>query len=139
VYLRRGDLDAAQQTYTKAIDLDSNDAQPAIGLGSVSFSRGHLDEAEKWYKKAIALDPRDANPVYCLGTVYYKRGDWANAEKYYRQAVSLDEKQGQYHAALAGALTQLGRTSEAIASAQRARDLGFNEQWALDLYKSLGM
>ncbi len=66
----------AQTTFEKAIELDSADPMPRLGLGLAKIRRGNLDEGGADLEAAVALDSNNALFRAYLGKAYFeeKRG-----------------------------------------------------------------
>ncbi len=52
-----GNFDEAIRCYKKTIEIDSDNAEAHIKLGSAYYRKEMLDEAVTKFKQAIALDP----------------------------------------------------------------------------------
>jgi TolB-like protein/DNA-binding winged helix-turn-helix (wHTH) protein/Flp pilus assembly protein TadD len=74
-------------------------------------------------RKAIELDPDLAAPHVLLAAVYQKRWQWSDAEAEFKRALELNSNDAGAHVGYAKWLLCQGRTDEALAWAQRARDL----------------
>jgi len=59
------DWKGAEETYQKALSLESQNAEIIVGNGSLNQAIGSWEEAAKFYKQAIDLDP--LKPIYYLG------------------------------------------------------------------------
>jgi tetratricopeptide (TPR) repeat protein len=58
-YLFMGELDKAEEYYSKAMSSNGIHPEPYIGLATVAVQRGELDEAMKLYEKAHQIEPTD--------------------------------------------------------------------------------
>ncbi len=58
-YLFMGELDKAEQYYTKAASSNGVHADPYLGLAAIAIHRGQLDNALSMYRKAHKVDPTD--------------------------------------------------------------------------------
>jgi tetratricopeptide (TPR) repeat protein len=74
-------------------------------------------------RKAIELDPDLAAPHVLLAAVYQKQWQWSDAEAEFKRALELNSNDAGAHVGYAKWLLCQGRTDEALAWAQRARDL----------------
>lgn len=81
---------------------------------------GELEKAEDAYRRILASDPRHAEARHLLGVLACQRGDPARGAALIGEAIALNASQAQYHANLAIALQNLGRTSEALGALERA-------------------
>jgi len=74
-------------------------------------------------RKAIELDPDLAAPHVLLAAVYQKQWQWSDAEAEFKRALELNSNDAGAYVGYAKWLMCQGRTDEALAWAQRARDL----------------
>jgi TolB-like protein/DNA-binding winged helix-turn-helix (wHTH) protein/Flp pilus assembly protein TadD len=74
-------------------------------------------------RKAIELDPDLAEPHVLLAGVYQKQWQWSDAEAEYKRALELNSNDAGAHVGYAKWLLCQGRTDEALAWVQRAREL----------------
>ena len=74
-------------------------------------------------RKAIELDPDLAEPHVLLAAVYQKQWQWSDAEAEYKRALELNSNDAGAHVGYAKWLLCQGRTDEALAWVQRAREL----------------
>ncbi len=63
VFQIQGQLDSAEVTYRKAIELNPDHERPYWALGTLSRELDNIDEAEKLYRRAIEVRP-DFAPAY---------------------------------------------------------------------------
>jgi tetratricopeptide (TPR) repeat protein len=61
-HLRRGDLERAEAEYTKALEIEPQNASAANGLANVLFDRFDFLNAAAWFRRACDWDA--AQPVY---------------------------------------------------------------------------
>ncbi|HET7229465.1 MAG TPA: tetratricopeptide repeat protein [Longimicrobium sp.] len=64
-------------------------------------------------EELAALNTVRARELWDQGTAFGRQGRWAQAERSYREAATLRPDSATYHMALATALLQMGRDSEA--------------------------
>lgn len=134
----RGDYGDAESLYRKAIELDPADADPVNNLAYlVEHTRKDFKQADELYRKALQLDPSFAAAANNLGYVaqHYEK-DLVEADRLFRIAIQLDPNDAAYHANLALCLLDRKQYDEAMREAQRARGLGYREQW---LFKQFGL
>ena len=88
-------------------------------------------------RKAIELDPNLAEAHVLLANLLQEQWHWADAEAEYRRALELNPNDADAHAGFALWLLCRGRTDEALAWAERGRELdplssyGTNIGWIL--------
>jgi TolB-like protein/tetratricopeptide (TPR) repeat protein len=74
-------------------------------------------------RRALELDPELAEAHVLLADTQQKQWNWASAEAEYRRALDLNPNDATAHSGLAVWLLCQGRTDEALAWAQRGREL----------------
>ncbi|CAN5121814.1 hypothetical protein BH20VER2_BH20VER2_07340 [soil metagenome] len=83
-----------------------------------------IPQAKAAAQKAIALDDSLADPHTSLAFIHaWYDWDWAGAEREAKLAIALDPNSGLAHSAYANVLCDLGRFEEALAQAQRGREV----------------
>jgi len=86
-HYRLGELQQSNTYLRKSLELENDNPQAYIFLGSVAGREMKHDEAEVHFKTAIRLDPTLAQPYYNLAVIYLDKGDKQEALKYYREAL----------------------------------------------------
>jgi TolB-like protein/DNA-binding winged helix-turn-helix (wHTH) protein/Flp pilus assembly protein TadD len=119
--------------FEETIGRDANFAPAYVGLanayerlGSVPVGGPPKETHPKMMsaaRKAIELDPDLAAPHVLLGAVYQKQWQWSNAEAEFKRALELNSNDAGAYVGYAKWLMCQGRMDEALAWAQRARDL----------------
>jgi Tfp pilus assembly protein PilF len=115
VYLRMGQLESAEASFTTALRLAP--AIPAfhISLGSLRVRQGDIPAARAAYEKALEVQPDHALALFNLGTTYAMEKDFDRAIEYFRRA----EGAGLTNPAI---LNALARAHEEKGEAARAAD-----------------
>ncbi|HEX8359774.1 MAG TPA: DUF4388 domain-containing protein [Longimicrobium sp.] len=91
VHERRGDWDAAEASYRRAVEEDGDLPQVHKALGDAQYRRGAYDEAAESYGRALQLNAALGDDVYFrLGNIHYKRMERAEAVKLWRRALELN-------------------------------------------------
>jgi TolA-binding protein len=88
--LEKGDLQAAEDTLTKAAQGPKPTREVFYNLGEVKFSKGQPDEAATWYQKAVDTDPSWGKPVFKLALVSLNKGDKDATIKMMEKVVAVD-------------------------------------------------
>jgi TolB-like protein/DNA-binding winged helix-turn-helix (wHTH) protein/Flp pilus assembly protein TadD len=119
--------------FEETIAKDPNFAPPYVGLakayerlGSVLGGAPPKETHPKMMtaaRKAIELDPDLAEPHVLLAEVYQKQWQWSDAEAEFKRALELNSNDAGAHVGYAKWLLCQGRTDEALAWVQRAREL----------------
>ena len=126
-------LQKAIAEFQRAIALDPSYAIAYSGLSAtyhiLTFNadadpKEVLPKSKEAALKAIELDPElgEAHAYLALNLGQFD-WDWAGAEREYRRAIELSPNSSGAHADFAELLSDLKRDSEAIAQAERAREL----------------
>jgi TolB-like protein/Tfp pilus assembly protein PilF len=129
----RADIEESIAYFEEAIRRDPAFAPAYVGL-AVAYERlGRIfigappDEVRpkmiSAVRKALELGPQLSDPHALLADVYQKQWQWADAEAEYKQALELNPNDAAAHLGLSEWLMCQGRTEEALAWAQRAREL----------------
>jgi len=94
-----------------------------------------MPPAEFAARRAIELDDSLPEAHAVLGAVLYRyRWEWSESEEEFRRALTLNSNYAEGHRMFSAFLSTAGRPAEAIAEAQRARDLDpLSVQAALNL------
>ncbi len=127
------DLKKAIGFFQQAIDKDPNYALAYDGLADCWVPLGWygfvapteaFPRAKQAITKALSLDDSlaEAHTSLAFVTAYYDR-DWAGAEREFRRAIDLNPNYANGHHWYAEFLSLGGRHTQAIAEAQRAREL----------------
>lgn len=88
---RRGEMDAAEALYKRAVAVAPSPPQAHKNLGDQAWARGDHESARMQYEKAVKLNPRLGDDVYLrLGTLAYKDNDRDVALLLWRRALDLN-------------------------------------------------
>ncbi len=119
--------------FQKAIEKDSKFALPYVGLAdSYSFlgllgalpPKEAMPKAKAMAERALAIDDTLGEAHSPLAAVlFYYDWDWSGAEREFKRAIQLNPGYGMAHLWYSWYLVYMGRFDEAIAQANRAREL----------------
>jgi TolB-like protein/DNA-binding winged helix-turn-helix (wHTH) protein/Flp pilus assembly protein TadD len=119
--------------FEETIGKDPNFAPAYVGLANVYERLGSVlggappkethPKMMSAARKAIELDPDLAEPHVLLAGVYQKQWQWGDAEAEFNRALELNSNDAGAHVGYAKWLLCQGRTDEALAWVQRAREL----------------
>ncbi len=84
------DLDKQIELYTKAIELNPNDAEAYNNCGAAYYDKGEFNKAIEDYNKAIELNPNFAEAYNNRGFAYNDKGEFDNAIKDLTKAIELN-------------------------------------------------
>ena len=129
----QAELEQSIAYFEETIGKDANFAPAYVGLanayerlGSVLGGAPPMETHPKMMsaaRKAIELDPDLAEPHVLLAGVYQKQWQWSDAEAEFKRALELNSNDTGAHVGYAKWLLCQGRTDEALAWVQRAREL----------------
>jgi TolB-like protein/DNA-binding winged helix-turn-helix (wHTH) protein/tetratricopeptide (TPR) repeat protein len=129
----QAELEQSIAYFEETIGKDANFAPAYVGLanayerlGSVLGGAPPKETHPKMMsaaRKAIELDPDLAEPHVLLAGVYQKQWQWSDAEAEFKRALELNSNDAGAHVGYAKWLLCQGRTDEALAWVQRAREL----------------
>lgn len=71
--LKKADLDLAENSFQKALLLNSKNDFAWVGLGDVAYERKNFVEAENAYKQALVIMPEKTSALYGLLGIYKKQ------------------------------------------------------------------
>jgi tetratricopeptide (TPR) repeat protein len=90
-YYNVGQLDAAAESFQKAIDLTSGKFAPSMfGLAVILYRRSEFVAAEELIREGLLLQPGSAPGKYCLGLVQFSLRRITDAERSALDALALD-------------------------------------------------
>jgi tetratricopeptide (TPR) repeat protein len=76
--------------YSKALELNPEDAVTYTCRGTVYFSQGRYQKAFVDFNRAIELNPKYSNAYINRGPWYYTKGKYARAIADYKKALELN-------------------------------------------------
>jgi TolB-like protein/Flp pilus assembly protein TadD len=127
------ELEQSIAYFEETIGKDPNFAPAYVGLANVYERLGSVlggappkethPKMMSAARKAIELDPDLAQPHVLLAEVYQKQWQWSDAEAEFKRALELNSNDDGAHVGYAKWLLCQGRTDEALAWVQRAREL----------------
>ena len=121
-HVDRGEREAAEAAYQRALALAPDYAEAHAELGQLLAEEGRHQEALDHFVRANTLCPRSEETSYLLGGGRAAMGDTAAAEAAYRQAIALAPYAPAYRDLGVLRLGQ-GRLAEAESSLERASQL----------------
>lgn len=88
--MKEGNLDAAYESFIKAIELDPQDRRNYLNIGVIFINRGDLLSAIEWMGKALRIDPHYIRGYYNLATLHLKAGHYRRAIDVFNQALRIE-------------------------------------------------
>jgi Flp pilus assembly protein TadD len=119
-YLRRGDLERAEQLWQEATELDPANSRYHTDLGNLLAQSGRFRAAQRAFKQAIQLAPDRSRAYVGLAKVYLAQNmQLPEAKKLANTAVQLTPEASNYFI-LARVCNGLGDSDGALAAMERA-------------------
>lgn len=118
VLLRRGWIDAAEESFSLALRINPRGPMAHFNLGRVAEARGDWALAEERYRRSLTLNPELLDAWKGVGDLRLRAGDAPGAERAYREFLSRHEDP-RVRFNLAAALFSRGALQEAAGEARR--------------------
>ncbi len=116
----RGDRDAADEAYRRAIVLEPSHALANFNLATSAWRRGNLDQATELYRQLLERDQDFAPAHHSLGRCREQQGDLDAAITSYRAAIEADPGFASAYNSLGLALQQQSDFTAAEEAYRRA-------------------
>ncbi|HZD75414.1 MAG TPA: tetratricopeptide repeat protein [Acidobacteriaceae bacterium] len=78
---KRGDTKTAFSEYSRAVELQPNDADALVELGKVLMTMNQNDKAQATFEQAVKADPSNTVARYRLSMLYRRQGKTAEADQ----------------------------------------------------------
>jgi cytochrome c-type biogenesis protein CcmH/NrfG len=122
-YMQLGDLEAAETSYKKALELNSRKPAYFAALAEVKRYTNKTDEGLRLLEKAHALDATDSEVILQLALCHEKNGNLENAQALLEQLTVSRPELIVPHRVLSRVYQRQGKKEEAIKEKQRAAAL----------------
>ncbi len=119
----RGDMDAAAQSYRRALRESPGDLVLESRLGAVLVMTGQYEEGEKLLRQVLEAQPYSAEAEHFLGRIDMDRGQWDAARQRFVRAARLDSENGMYRMYVGWAQLEQQEMSAALRSVDDALKL----------------
>ncbi|UBU48212.1 type IV pilus biogenesis/stability protein PilW [Cobetia amphilecti] len=121
-YLGRNQLQRADSAFQKALKLQSSNAEAKAGLAMIYQRQGENVLADDYFNQAISSDPSFTRARNNYAAFLYSRGEYVEACRQLEIAAEdlTYDNRGQLYTNLGRCQLQLGKTSEAAKSFERA-------------------
>ena len=90
VYFLEKDLEAAEKSYTSAVQAKPDHVSALVNLGRVRLARKNNEGAIESLEAALKADPKSATANYFLGEAYLALKKGSKAVGYLNEALKLD-------------------------------------------------
>jgi tetratricopeptide (TPR) repeat protein len=134
-YLRKGDIQQAEQLYHLVLHSDPRHAGALHGLGLIAWYARQHEVAVAYLQRALSMQPDFAEAQCNLGSVLLELNHQSEAEACFREALRLRPDFVEAHCNLGNALQRQGKLEEAAASLHEA--LRYRPEFA-DAHHHLG-
>ncbi len=111
--LKDGEYKLAAHNFRKAIELNPDNIEARVALGTALIGCERFDEAELELRKALERDPKNKDAYWLLGTIREKTGRDDEAMAIYREAIRKVPDNARAYHALALVLLRRGEKEEA--------------------------
>lgn len=118
-----GDYHKAVEEYTRAIELDGNNANDYFFRADAYGELGEHRNAIVDYTRAIALDPKDATTYNNRGFTYHDLGEYTKAIEDFTKFIELNPKNEVAYSNRGAAYNGLGEYANAIEDCIKAIEL----------------
>ena len=121
--MRMGDIAAAEESLTRAANLDSAYPQAQFNLGVLRYGQGRHRDAITCFERTLALDPGFTDAYLNLGSAYAALGEFEAALQPWEQLRQIQSDNAALVHNIALANARLDRLDQAVADFRRAIDL----------------
>ncbi len=113
IHEQRGNFDAAQQQYHKALQSAPHHLPALLSSARVHDRREQFDEAVGQYQRAIQAHPRSSVALNDLGLCYARQGRSRESADVLARAIAIDGTNSRYRNNIAAVLVEMGRADDA--------------------------
>ena len=128
LYRAAGQLDAAENSYRRALEVAPYMTRALAGLAGVAADRGDIEGAESLLFRAQDIEPGSWSLFAFLGHIYFDAGSYEAAAAQYSEAVRLSRDNASMLADLGAAYFMQERFDDAVVHWRRSADLDQNAQ-----------
>ena len=133
-----GRLDAAEEHFLRAMQLDPDDATPVLDLAGLRGQQQRGEEADELLRRARALRPHDPATLQNVAEALRKQERYEEALPAYRAVLEIDAEYALAYAGMGDALFRLERYAEAMEALARAATLQPDLPMAGSLHRLMG-
>lgn len=90
IFQDQGNLEKSIKCFSRAAQIEPNDADSHINLGLAYKQVGRLQDAIKAYHRAILADSYNTMAYFNLGNIYQEIKDYDSAIKNFQTAIAID-------------------------------------------------
>ena len=133
-----GRLDAAEEHFLRAMQLDPDDAAPVLDLAGVRGQQQRGAEADALLRRARELRPHDPATLQNVAEALRKQDRYEEALPAYRAVLEVDAEYALAYAGMGDTLFRLERYAEAMEALARAATLQPDLPMAGSLHRLMG-
>jgi Flp pilus assembly protein TadD len=122
VHVFRNQLDSAEASFIKSIELDSRLLDPRVRLAELYTSMGKFEQALSQAEAARTIEPNNLRALMAVGVAAQQKGDAARARQAYEAALAVNARFSAAANNLAILLLDRGETGGALTYALRAQE-----------------
>jgi tetratricopeptide (TPR) repeat protein len=116
-------VEEAEQSYLKAIELDSTFCDPMDNLGRLLRSQGNVEKSIYWYKRSLAISPDNPVAHQNLAAAYRIQGKTKEAIAEYKSLIKLDPENPEGYYGWGTVYLDLKQYRNAVTQFQKAESL----------------
>ncbi len=117
-FMMRGSYNDALQQFTKAIELQPNNAVPYTRRADAYEMMGEFEKAAEDLDRAVVFNKKDVNSYYRSGKMYYETGDYEKALERAASALSIKRNNLDALSLKIDAQLKLNQPANALADAK---------------------
>jgi tetratricopeptide (TPR) repeat protein len=118
-----GKSEEAERMAKQSLELDPNELESLVVLGSKAAAEGDADRALEYYERVLSIDPNHMEARNNLAVELARRGEHALALQHYEAMLSVDPNQPSVHFNAGLACMRMGDWNAAIVHFERALEL----------------
>ena len=92
-HYEKGDVEAAEEAFVKALTLREDNHVPYYYLGLINYDRANNSLAEYYYRQALEQGAEEGLTYYALGVNAYASDRFEDATEYLERAIELDPEE----------------------------------------------
>ena len=111
---RQGIDELALQEFERALQVDADDVETLLNIGSLRSKLGQYNEAEMNFKRVLELDSQQMDANFNLGVIHTRRGLYGRAIQDFERVIDLNPSNIEAYFNLGKAYDHLERYDDAI-------------------------
>ncbi|MDD5111307.1 MAG: tetratricopeptide repeat protein [Candidatus Altiarchaeota archaeon] len=119
-HLDLGNIDAAEERFMAAVNLDAKKADGLYWIGEAFSKRGNANAALSFMRMALNRDTQDPDIYHMVGIYLMENRDYKNSENALNKAIGINGENADYHDALGDLYLRWDAPKKAIGPYSRA-------------------